>query len=949
MEEDDYFPNPDEEFEMMYADELEMMNEMDDDLDDRTLVQKPAPPTVRRSLNFCGSPTSEDKGNSKSASVLASTQNNLDDLPISSTAPDNSSSSRKRTIDDIFGDIDDIELEEASEKHGQPLKRSCKQLSVDPSFFLDEDLGFDSAQDKELELIDRINALRRKAFLEFNEGRSAASPANLKLKESNTLTKGVPKWPFVSVTSELGERVYVRIRSDEYIEEEVEKVSHKGDSCGLLRGRFSALKNEALSILEKKQQLEIEANAADIAALIPSEDGSRNTQVDTDNLWVVKYKPSGYAELLSEESVNRTLLHWLKLWDKVVFNRERKPQIKPKEDKKENRFQKKPFGQVMTDELDEQGRPQYKMVLLCGPPGLGKTTLAHMVAKLAGYNVVEVNASDDRSPEAFYTQLQAATQMKAVMGKDPKPNCLVMDEIDGAPAPSIETLIKFVLGKDVGKGRGKKKGSAAGILKRPVICICNDAYVPALRSLRQHAFVLHFPPTGSERLASRLMTIARKQRIKTDMGAMLALCEKTQNDIRSCLSLLHYFKSQSKPVRLSDVHQSNVGLKDVQKGLFSVWQEIFQIQRSKGGFTQAANDASRTSNVDNRTPDVKKGDSAIAYRIQRVLRTVQSHGDYNRLIQGVFENYLHMRLRDSSLNGLVKGLDWFSTTDLINTEIMTSQNYILMPYMAYAFPVWHILFGGLAWPKINYPNTAYEVSVKQGHTKQILAEMVKGMSPSVRVNCNESQLVSEILPLLLEILVPNFRPVSLQLYSLHEKKELSNLISVMIDYNLTYVQERTPEGTYVCNMDPNIEEVVYFGGSKPSRQLTYGTKQLVAREIDMEKMRRFELLSVSGQKNETLAPGKAQDKTQVPNNSDSDNTSEKVSPTVPNHLQKLKAKPVIKDMQTKDFFGRIVEIPLTPSTVKARSEAELKGDIWFHFKEGFNNAVRKTIRISDLL
>lgn len=85
-----------------------------------------------------------------------------------------------------------------------------------------------------------------------------------------------------------------------------------------------------------------------------------------------------------------------------------------------------------------------------------------------------------------------------------------------------------------------------------------------------------------DRLASRLMTIARKQSIKTDMGAMLALCEKTQNDIRSCLSLLHYFKSQNRPVRLSDIRQSSIGQKDVQKGLFSVWQEIFQIQKSKG-------------------------------------------------------------------------------------------------------------------------------------------------------------------------------------------------------------------------------------------------------------------------------------------------------------------------------------------------------------------------------
>jgi len=32
------------------------------------------------------------------------------------------------------------------------------------------------------------------------------------------------------------------------------------------------------------------------------------------------------------------------------------------------------------------------VALLSGPPGLGKTTLAHIVAQHAGYNVIEMNA-----------------------------------------------------------------------------------------------------------------------------------------------------------------------------------------------------------------------------------------------------------------------------------------------------------------------------------------------------------------------------------------------------------------------------------------------------------------------------------------------------------------------------------------------------------------------------
>jgi len=40
--------------------------------------------------------------------------------------------------------------------------------------------------------------------------------------------------------------------------------------------------------------------------------------------------------------------------------------------------------------------------------------------------------SDDRTPEVFKEKIEAATQMRAVMGAERRPNCLIIDEIDGA-------------------------------------------------------------------------------------------------------------------------------------------------------------------------------------------------------------------------------------------------------------------------------------------------------------------------------------------------------------------------------------------------------------------------------------------------------------------------------------------------------------------------------------
>src|SRR5438045_6725585 len=43
------------------------------------------------------------------------------------------------------------------------------------------------------------------------------------------------------------------------------------------------------------------------------------------------------------------------------------------------------------------GMGGYRAVIISGPPGIGKTTSAHLVARLEGYDILEYNASDTRN------------------------------------------------------------------------------------------------------------------------------------------------------------------------------------------------------------------------------------------------------------------------------------------------------------------------------------------------------------------------------------------------------------------------------------------------------------------------------------------------------------------------------------------------------------------------
>ena len=74
-------------------------------------------------------------------------------------------------------------------------------------------------------------------------------------------------------------------------------------------------------------------------------------------LWVDKYRPQGFMELLSNEQVNRDVLDWVKAWDATVFGLPvSRPAPKSKND----------------DALGASGKMSVdqKLLLLSGPPGM---------------------------------------------------------------------------------------------------------------------------------------------------------------------------------------------------------------------------------------------------------------------------------------------------------------------------------------------------------------------------------------------------------------------------------------------------------------------------------------------------------------------------------------------------------------------------------------------------
>ena len=219
----------------------------------------------------------------------------------------------------------------------------------------------------------------------------------------------------------------------------------------------------------------------------------------------------------------------------------------------------------------KNGVPKNKAILLVGPPGVGKTTVARAIAHDMGWSVIELNASDARNAASIRkAATKGATHRSLFFNpeENDKKTLILIDEVDhlsgglrSVSESRINDAIKVNLDSNDSVQLKGDTGGKAELLKllaetkQPVILACNEIMglwgkSSNWRSTRDRfqrlVTTINFDRASKDALRNIARRVLKSENVEYDTPAVEALVTNNPGDLRALVRDLQVICASAK-------------------------------------------------------------------------------------------------------------------------------------------------------------------------------------------------------------------------------------------------------------------------------------------------------------------------------------------------------------------------------------------------------------------